>query len=855
MLKPAFWLYTFILIFLTACGNNAASLPTADAENNIFITATSPLPTPNADGIVLITATPDMVATQQANAQPAFNPTAIDTNVQPTEIPVQSVDAQANTSVNVSAQSVDTSAQLAEANRLLRDGYFEEAVTAYQQIVQIATDPAVRGEASYNLGQAALREGFFDAAVDALTLVIEELPNSENYARAHFLRGDAYLGLSQWNSAITDFQTYISLRPGLIDSYAYERIGDAHFALGQTDLALSAYNNALQAQRTLVPQLILQERVAQIYTSVGQVDAAVAIYDDILAVARNTGYRATIELNAAQSYDSAGRADDAVERATRVVQNYTETTAAYDALQILLANDVNVDAYRRGLINFTYGEYPAAIDAFNTFTTENTLDTVPARLYLLLGRSYRELGNWEAARLAFQTIIEQYPNDTLFGTALLERGRTYFLQDDIPQAITTYVAVADNYAYLTEIAAEALWRAGYLYSVRLNDTASSRATFTRIANDYSTSEWALSGLQIAASNAIANGETAVAEGFYNRIAEITTGEDRAIALYWVGRFALERGDQASAENAFSQASAASATSFYALRANDILIGREAFVPPVNVNFTFDEEAERQQAEEWLRSVFNFEQTSDLYILSSTLENDPRLIRGRELWAVGAYADARNEFDSLLDEARANSDVLTSYQLAHFLRDIGDFYSSIFAAADVINATGLLTLDVPPYLGRMRYPAYYSGLVQEQANAYGFDPLLMLSLMRQESFFNPTATSVADALGLTQVIPSTASYIADELNYVNFEVRDLYRPHVSVAFGAFYLDEQLRLFGGNKAAALAAYNAGPGFTLDWVRLSGGDIDSLVATITFAETKLYVERIYSHYTIYRELYGTP
>ncbi|MEO1287932.1 MAG: transglycosylase SLT domain-containing protein, partial [Chloroflexota bacterium] len=357
-----------------------------------------------------------------------------------------------------------------------------------------------------------------------------------------------------------------------------------------------------------------------------------------------------------------------------------------------------------------------------------------------------------------------------------------------------------------------------------------------------------------ASSAVANNQPAVAENFYNRIAASTQGEDRAAALYWVGRFALQRGDQSAANEAFSQAQQAAPDSFFAQRANDILIGREAFLPPANVNFTFNEEAERQQAEEWLRQVVGITETGDLSQLSPELANDPRMIRGRELWTVAAYDEAQTEFDTLMDEARNSGDILRSYQLAHFFRDIGDFYSSIVAAADVIVGTGQATLDVPPYLARLRYPAYYNGLVQEQAQSYGFDPLLMLGLIRQESLFNPNATSFANAMGLAQVIPSTARYIAGELNWQDFTENDLYRPYIGIAFGAFYLDEQLRLFGGNQGAALAAYNAGPGYTLDWFNLSGGDIDSLVSTITFDETKRYVQRIYSHYTIYRELYGT-
>lgn len=822
-----------ILISLTACNLQAQQLPTPDAENNIFVTATPILPTPNADGVIVVSATPDSSApvVNVSNAQQVISVTA---TIEATPI-------------------VDARLLLDEADKLLRDGYFEEAVFAYQSILEQISEPALRGEAAFKLGQSALREGLFQDAVDALTTLINDLPADTNFAQAHFLRGDAYLGLSLWTAAITDFQTYLQLRAGLIDSYAYERIGDAQLALGQTDSAISSYTQAINAGRPLVPQLILQERLAQIYIGIARVDDAVALYDAILGVAQNASYRASIELYAAQALNNAGRTEEAVERTTRIAQLYSETTSAYSALAILDANAIEVDAFRRGIIYYTYGDYTSAIDAFNDYTSTFTLDAIPARLYLLLGRAYRELGNWEAARVAFQTLLDQYPDDPLFATALLERGRTYFLQGDFTTAISTYTAIADNYAYLEETSAEALWRAGYLYGTQLDDFASSREIFTRLANSFPNSEWALSGLQIAASSAIANNQPAVAENFYNRIAAIATGEDRASALYWVGRFALDRGDPAGAQDAFAQARAAAPDSFFAQRSNDILLGRQAFLPPTTVNFTFDEVAERQQAEDWLRTTFSIDQTGDLSTLSAELASDPRMIRGQELWTVAAYDEAQDEFDALLDEARSNRDGLRAYQLAHFFRDIGDFYSSIVAAADVVVASGQATLDVPPYMARMRYPAYFVGLIKEQSTAYDFDPLLMLALIRQESLFNPNATSVANALGLAQVIPSTARYIADELSWQNFSQGDLYRPYVGIAFGAFYLDEQLRLFGGNEAAALAAYNAGPGYTLDWVNLSGGDVDSLVATITFDETKRYVQRIYSHYTIYRELYG--
>jgi soluble lytic murein transglycosylase len=825
----------FLLLPLLLVGCNMQALPTADAEGNIYITATPVLPTPDAEGVILITATPDTADIATINT-PLLIATQIPTNTPlPTAIP-------------------DPRGLINEADILLRNGYFEEAVWAYQAILLQIADPTLRAEAAFKLGQAALKEGLFQAAVDSLSIIINETPNDSRLAQARFLRGDAYLGLGQWNLAITDFQAYLVLRPNLIDSYVYERIADAQLALSQIEAALSSYHAALDANRSLVPLLILREKVAQIYASIGQVDEAVAHYDTILSVARNAGYRASIELYAAEALARIGRNEEAIIRAQRVFDNYPQTVSAFGAMQILDANAVELDSYRRGLVNFTYGDYPAAINAFNEFTSTHILAAIPANLYLFLGRAYRELGNWEGARVAFQTIIDQYPDDPLFGTALLERGRTYFLEDDIAKALETYTAIADIYGYLGTTAAEALWRVGYLYGTRLNDFESSRQVFTRLANEYPNSEWAISGLQIAASSAVANDQTAVAENLYGRLAAITVGEDRSGAFYWVGRLARQRGDIAASDQAFAEARSAAPDSFYAQRAVDIPLGREPFQPPAVLNFTFNEEAERQQAEGWLRQVFSMTQTGDLYLMSPELENDPRMIRGQELWAVAAYDEAAEEFDSLIDESRENANALLSYQLAHYLRDIGAYLPSIVASADVIIASGVSTLDAPPYIARMRYPAYYIGLIQEQSVRYGLDPLLLLGLIRQESLFDANATSGSDAMGLAQVIPGTAQYIAGKLNRTNFEERDLYRPYVGIAFGAFYLDEQLKLFDGKQAVALAAYNAGPGYTLDWYRLSGGDVDTFVTTITFDETRLYVQRIYSHYSIYRELYGS-
>ena len=162
-------------------------------------------------------------------------------------------------------------------------------------------------------------------------------------------------------------------------------------------------------------------------------------------------------------------------------------------------------------------------------------------------------------------------------------------------------------------------------------------------------------------------------------------------------------------------------------------------------------------------------------------------------------------------------------------------------------------DAPRELLRLAYPDEYLDLATDAAKANGFPPLLLLALVRQESFFDPDAESTAGALGLTQVIPSTADEIAGQIDEPDFTYADLFRPTVSLRFGSHYLGSQLNLFEGDVSAALAAYNGGPGNSLRWSESAGADPDGFLEAIGLSETRAYVELVLDHYARYRYAYG--
>jgi soluble lytic murein transglycosylase len=191
-----------------------------------------------------------------------------------------------------------------------------------------------------------------------------------------------------------------------------------------------------------------------------------------------------------------------------------------------------------------------------------------------------------------------------------------------------------------------------------------------------------------------------------------------------------------------------------------------------------------------------------------------------------YDEARLEFGSLREAV--SSSAADSFRLANHLFEIGLYRTGIFAAREVLTLAGQesqsASLTAPSYFGHSRYGLYYHDLIIAEAAKYELDPLFMFSVVRQESLFEGFVSSTANAHGLMQIVPATGEQIANELNWPPaFDSEDLFRPIVSVRFGAYYLAKNRDLFDGNLYAGLAAYNAGPGNAIVWNELAGKDPD--------------------------------
>jgi soluble lytic murein transglycosylase len=216
-----------------------------------------------------------------------------------------------------------------------------------------------------------------------------------------------------------------------------------------------------------------------------------------------------------------------------------------------------------------------------------------------------------------------------------------------------------------------------------------------------------------------------------------------------------------------------------------------------------------------------------------------------LVSAGAYADAANLLASGPPVA-ADAELMIK----------GDRADKALQALELIwnkvpADTPLETL--PRERLRHLYPLVFAGHILRSAKKDGIDPRLILSIMRQESRFDPAARSNAGARGLMQFISPTAREVERQVEIPGFELNDLYDPEIAIMFGSRHLADLFRKFPGQTEAVVAAYNAGADNMSRWLaRSRSNDPERYVPEIMFTQTKDYVYRVMANLRMYQELY---
>ncbi|WP_457644158.1 lytic transglycosylase domain-containing protein [Persephonella sp.] len=145
---------------------------------------------------------------------------------------------------------------------------------------------------------------------------------------------------------------------------------------------------------------------------------------------------------------------------------------------------------------------------------------------------------------------------------------------------------------------------------------------------------------------------------------------------------------------------------------------------------------------------------------------------------------------------------------------------------------------------LSYPKPFSDIEREN---------LVYSIMRQESFFDAFAVSRSNAVGLMQIIPPTAKWIAKKLGEKDFDITDLFDPHTNIRFGKWYIKYLIKKFNGNLFHAIASYNGGEVIVKKVLKNNKfRDVVEFIEYIPYNETRNYVKKVYRNLIIYNYRY---
>lgn len=729
-------------------------------------------------------------------------------------------------------------------------GDWEKALQEYQAAYDGSSDPDVKSAALLGVGRTHNQAGRYQEALEPLMALLEQYPESKHSLYAYFELGQAYHALGQYTQAAQAYLDYLVRRPGVVDAYVLNLRGDALASAGAHAEAVNDYRAALQAP-SLLDSLNLELKIGRSHAASGDYETALGIYDTVYSQTSSDYTRAAVNLLKGQAYTALGQTEQAYAAYLDSVNNYPIAYDSYQALVALVDAGVPVDELNRGIVDYYAGETGYAMQAFERYLLNSPAD--PATAYYFNGLALRAIGNNAGAVAEWDKVIQNHTDHPRWDDAWEQKAYTQWgFMNQYPEAVQTLLGFVS--------AAPAHARAGeFLYDAagvaeRNGDLRQAAELWQRVGATYPGDERAPRALLLGG---IALYRLEDYTGAYNTFLQALNSSvslyDRSAAYLWQGKALQAQGDEEKARATWELAANTDPTGYYSERARDLLRGLDPFQPPEEFDMAVDLQRERVEAEAWLKSSFGLDPGTDLSSLGPLAE-DPRLVRGAELWELGLYETARNELENL--RQALEGDAAGSYRLTNYLIEIGSYRSAILAARQALTYAGMDdadTMSAPAYFNHVRFGTYFSDLIIPAAQEYGFHPLFLFSVVRQESAFEGFVRSSAGARGLMQIIPATGQELATENGWPpDYTDEDLYRPLVSVRFGSDYLAKWRDHFDGNLYAALAAYNGGPGNSQTWLKISGEDYDVFLEVVRFEETRTYIRSIYEIFSIYRRLY---
>jgi soluble lytic murein transglycosylase len=423
----------------------------------------------------------------------------------------------------------------------------------------------------------------------------------------------------------------------------------------------------------------------------------------------------------------------------------------------------------------------------------DTKDENGARRLDLLAELARNRNDTEYQKQIVTQMESGFPHSPWLAEALFSSGNMNMLRRDYPAAVSDYSYLAAHFPENTNAAA-AHWRAGW-FSYR-------------------------QGLYADATRL-----------FDEQIRLYPGAKETVSAIYWRGRL-YESQDRKPANAAANYRTIVRAYQhfFYAQMARQRL-------------------AALGDAQPVAQPQLDRLQPVPVPQLAESFPTDsPHLAKARLLANAGLNDYIAQEIaadpDSTSWSALAEAQIYASY---------GETYRAMRSLKRALPSAATASIkSIPLAYWRILFPEPWWGTIKAESAKNNLDPYFVASLIRQESEFDPSVVSYANAYGLMQLLPSVGKAMAREEGISHFETFQLLDPAMNIRLGTRYLRQMMDKFGGVQEYALAAYNAGDSRVVDWQSAGPySGMDEFVESIPFTQTREYVEAILRNEETYKAI----
>ncbi len=475
---------------------------------------------------------------------------------------------------------------------------------------------------------------------------------------------------------------------------------------------------------------------------------------------------------------------------------------------------------RRATVLSDLGKYRKAINALDSIPLERQTDEFICRLMMKSGQARFKARYYREAEQIFAGLLARKPRQEIAGEARFWIAKTLDKNGKEDEAFATYMKLVES-SPNSFLADDALLAAAFIRKFQ-NNADGELTVLKRLITSCPRSNLIRTAFWEIAWQSYLAGDLKTAADYFKKLLDTDSMRDRT--LYWYGRTLAAAGDKKSAENAFARLLAENPFGYYAL----------AYKKAAKVKVEVEE------------TVFLSAELCDILPEPAGFEREKALI------ALGLYEEAGKELSFARKKLAGKPARIKG--IARLYLEMGDYHG----AFSLFNQERLRNPDKSSLAEwGILYPLAFRELVTGNAEKSGIPDSLIYSIIRAESNFFPFALSPAGAVGLMQLMPATASAIANGDSDKSGSDR-LTRPELNIRFGVKHLKDLLTLYAGDPVMAVAAYNAGAGNVNRWLRMSGPlPMDVFVENIPFPETREYVKKVLAGSEIYRRLYrlGSP